>query len=244
MVEKKKLRHNRRFNHEAAILIENPPDGIYHHGKMVNYSRAGMYFESNVAHQPGSTIIFGIENSPYSACSGVYRAQVKWCKKLPDDVSIFYYGVGVEYIRPDGPAAHTGQRATVPPRSGPHSGNKSRKDQRMLRGAPGSQRSGIHSTPVKKVAKKANQREQRKHPRKSYPKTIVYGSHHRFHKGVIKDISRGGIFIETNDVFHIGENLILALPYANHAKGLKVKGEVVRIGRHGLAVKFNSIIKN
>ncbi|MHC4458104.1 MAG: PilZ domain-containing protein, partial [Planctomycetota bacterium] len=77
------FRDNARFDHEAAILIENYPRGSYYHARMFNYSQGGMYFESNIPFRRGTIIIFGIENSPFENCPGVYRAKVKWCKKLP-----------------------------------------------------------------------------------------------------------------------------------------------------------------
>jgi hypothetical protein len=66
-----------------------------------HYSQSGMYFESNIPFRRGTIIIFGIENSPFENCPGVYRAKVKWCKKLPDKSSIYYYGVGAEFFKPN-----------------------------------------------------------------------------------------------------------------------------------------------
>ena len=86
-----------RFEHEATVMIENYPAGHYHEGRMYNYSRSGMYFESDFAPKTGSAIFIGIENSPYSSGHDVYRAKVMWCKKLPEKASYYYYGVGVRY---------------------------------------------------------------------------------------------------------------------------------------------------
>ena len=86
-----------RFRHEATVMFENYPAGDYHEGRMYNYSRSGMYFESDFAPKIGSDIFVGIENSPYSAGHDVYRAKVVWCKELPEKASYFYYGVGIKY---------------------------------------------------------------------------------------------------------------------------------------------------
>lgn len=86
-----------RFEHEATVMIEDYPAGRYHEGKMFNYSRSGMYFESDFAPRIGSDIFIGIENSPYSSNHDVYRARVIWCKDLPEQASYYYYGVGVKY---------------------------------------------------------------------------------------------------------------------------------------------------
>ena len=90
-------RDDTRFHHEATIMIENYPKGKYYEGRMYNYSRGGMYFESDFAPGLGTDVFIGIENSPYSSDHDVYRARVMGVKKLPDKASFFYYGVGVSY---------------------------------------------------------------------------------------------------------------------------------------------------
>ena len=91
-------RENRRFPHEAAIMYENYPTGKYYEGRMLNYSRGGLYFESDFAPPIGTEIFIGIENSPYSAGHDVYRAKVVWHKKLGEKESFYYYGIGVRYF--------------------------------------------------------------------------------------------------------------------------------------------------
>jgi hypothetical protein len=91
-------RANMRFRHEAAIMFENYPSGKYYEGKMFNYSRGGMYFESNFAPAIGTEIFIGIENSPYTSGHDVYRAKVVWQKRLKDAQSLFLHGVGVKYF--------------------------------------------------------------------------------------------------------------------------------------------------
>ena len=90
-------RGNSRFPHEAAIMFENYSTGNYYEGRMANYSRAGLYFESDFAPNPGMEIFIGIENSPFSAGHDVYRAKVMWCSELHEKVSFYYYGVGVKF---------------------------------------------------------------------------------------------------------------------------------------------------
>jgi len=91
-------RADARFRHEAAIMFENYPSGTYYDGKMFNYSRGGMYFESNFAPEIGTEIFIGVENSPYTAGHDVYRAKVIWQIRLKDAQSLFFHGVGVKYF--------------------------------------------------------------------------------------------------------------------------------------------------
>ena len=90
-------RADTRFRHEAAIMFEHYPSGKYFEGKMFNYSRGGMYFESNFAPEIGTEIFIGVENSPFTSGHDVYRAKVIWHVKLQDPEAVFSHGVGVKY---------------------------------------------------------------------------------------------------------------------------------------------------
>lgn len=92
------LRYNTRFYHEATIMVEDYPNGKYYEGRMLNYSRGGLYFEADFSPKVGSEIFIGMEKSPYTSGHDVYRARVMWSKPLPDNDSFFYYGIGVQYL--------------------------------------------------------------------------------------------------------------------------------------------------
>ena len=89
-----------RLKHTASILLENFPAGAHHEAKMHNYSRGGMYFESDYAPLPGTEIYIGIEKSPYDSSPDMYRAQVRWRQKLLMQDSQYSFGVGVKYYYP------------------------------------------------------------------------------------------------------------------------------------------------
>ena len=78
-------------------MYEHFGSGRYFEGKMLNYSRGGMYFESNFAPEIGTEIFIGVENSPYTSGHDVYRAKVIWHFKLQDPEAVFSHGVGVKY---------------------------------------------------------------------------------------------------------------------------------------------------
>jgi hypothetical protein len=91
-------RATRRFHHETAIMYEHYPSGRYFEGKMYNFSRSGMYFESNFAPEVGTEIFIGVENSPYTSGHDVYRAKVIWHARLEAGNSFFFHGIGVKYF--------------------------------------------------------------------------------------------------------------------------------------------------
>ena len=98
MVPNPDQRDNSRFPHAASIMFENYASGRYYEGRMVNYSRGGMYFESDFAPKVGTEIFIGVENSPHTSGHDVYRAKVIWKKELADRQSLYLYGVGVKYF--------------------------------------------------------------------------------------------------------------------------------------------------
>jgi len=93
-------RASRRFAHEAAIIIEKCDSRTYYtHGRMYNYSSGGIYFESDVAFQPGTQVQIDIENPSDDFSSGHLFGEVKWCEEIAAAVVLYDYGIGVEFDR-------------------------------------------------------------------------------------------------------------------------------------------------
>jgi hypothetical protein len=244
----KEYRSNVRLDHEATILIEEIPEGTYYHGKMVNYSDNGMCFESHIAHEPGAPIFYSIENSPYPKCPGVYHGQIRWCRKLPETASLYSYGLGVEYAKPgllDSIKEDTPQ--AVPHTPAPHEAVKGddKVEGAAIRITDAIEiEQALADIPNLHESHPDDDMEHRKHSRRSFDRPILYATRNRFFKGTIKDISKGGVFIEAPDMMAVGQRLTLAIPSGRQGRGLKLRGEIVRIDQEGLAIQFKSIIKN
>ena len=84
----------------------------------------------------------------------------------------------------------------------------------------------------------------RKYQRIKSSKHIYYTTNNHFYTGLIKDISKTGIFIQTKDSFPHGQILMLDIPFSNKNKNTIVNGEVVRSTQQGFGVRFKSIVKN
>ncbi|MGD9149797.1 MAG: PilZ domain-containing protein, partial [Desulfobacterales bacterium] len=56
-------RASKRFGYEAPIIIKNCDYGTYAYGRMYNYSRGGLYLESDAALNPGTHVRIDIEAS-------------------------------------------------------------------------------------------------------------------------------------------------------------------------------------
>lgn len=97
-----------RFTYEAPVEIDS--GGQYtaatvkdtpsiFTGRLVNYSRGGMYIESSISVDPGSIILINMRYARSGQMVGKvkqYRAKVRWCRKREGDTSHFY-GIGAMY---------------------------------------------------------------------------------------------------------------------------------------------------
>ena len=90
-------RKSPRRNCTTTVMFENYLTGNYFEGRMVNYSRDGMCFESDIAPEIGTEIFIGVEKSPYSPNYDVFRAKVMWSRALTLKESYYSVGVGVRY---------------------------------------------------------------------------------------------------------------------------------------------------
>lgn len=88
-------RDTARMDHIAALQVQDIESGKIHKARMFNYSKDGVYFESDSVLNPGMQIYIGIQNSPYASLPDVleyHLAQIVWQKKLKDSFFRFGYG--------------------------------------------------------------------------------------------------------------------------------------------------------
>lgn len=82
--------------------------------------------------------------------------------------------------------------------------------------------------------------EQRKHPRKGCFMAVDYADRDRVFKDFIKNISAGGVFIETNTPFSIGKGISLTFSSSNYERPIKITGKIVWTGTLGIGVQFKN----
>ena len=83
----------------------------------------------------------------------------------------------------------------------------------------------------------------REHPRKPYSKIALFTSGKHFYKGLIKNISRRGVFVETKGIFNLGQIIKLVIPGTSIDNGVMLKGEVIRCSTTGIGVEFKSLLR-
>ena len=206
-------RKNKRNEYKTTIALESLDPGTSMVATMFNYSKGGLYFESDTFISPGKEIFIGISGSPYASKTNTYechRVQVKWLKELYN--STYRYGYGVEHQNPVECAA-TNLIVTVQ--------DETDNPQKV----------------------KESDMELRKHPRRSFPKPVYFSAQNRYYLGLIKDITRGGLFIQTADSISLGHEIHLVIPDTKYDKNVMIKGKVVRLTPKGVAVKFTGLVK-
>jgi len=83
--------------------------------------------------------------------------------------------------------------------------------------------------------------KKRKHKRLSCLITADCLHQSRASNNYIKDISFGGVFIETRESFAKGDEIRLTLSLSQHVKPFKITGEIVRTTAEGVGIQFKTV---
>ncbi len=95
-VENLENRDTARIDHTSSLQVKDLQSGKIHKAKMINYSKEGIYFESDSVLNPDMQFYIGIQNSPYASLPDVleyHRAKIMWRKKLKRSFFRFGYGL-------------------------------------------------------------------------------------------------------------------------------------------------------
>jgi hypothetical protein len=71
----------------------------------------------------------------------------------------------------------------------------------------------------------------------------VLSSTCHLYRGLIKNISRRGIFVETKGTLNVGQIIKLVIPGTGIDNGVMLKGEVIRCDQTGIGVEFKSQLR-
>jgi Tfp pilus assembly protein PilZ len=91
-------RDNTRIDFFAFLKVIDLKYGNIHKGRMFNFSKDGIYFESDSLLNTGTLVFLIVEDSPFASTYGIlkyYRALVIWRKKLKG--SVLDYGYGIQF---------------------------------------------------------------------------------------------------------------------------------------------------
>jgi len=84
-------------------------------------------------------------------------------------------------------------------------------------------------------------KEKRINIRKACEIPLNYAANNRVYSNHIKNISRSGVFIETQRPFIVGEEIIMSFKLEGFERPLKIKGEIAHATREGVGVEFKDL---
>lgn len=89
-----------------------------------------------------------------------------------------------------------------------------------------------------------NIRDPRKYPRIPYIGPVVFKcDKHQYNKGLILNISRSGVFIETKNKCLLGQAIEIVIPNKKIDKRVRIKGWIVRLSQTGIGVTFKGTLE-
>jgi len=206
---KSEERKNTRFRHTSAITREDVVSGVHYGANMYDYSKDGLYFEADYLLEPEDEIFIGIENSPYASAPGVYECYRAKVKWRKD--------LDLERSHNYGYGIQFYYPNYICPT--------------IIEGEIPQRSASQLTTPDKRD-------HAREYPRRPYVTKIIFASKHRFYEGLVKNISRKGIFIEIHQNFSIDQQLTMVVPLVGREKGIKLKGKVVWSSSEGFGLEF------
>ena len=79
----------------------------------------------------------------------------------------------------------------------------------------------------------------RHHPRRAFRLCVKMSHGGISSEHQARDISLGGIFVETSEKLMPGQKVEISLPFANQDRHIKMNGKVVRVTDDGVGVQFD-----
>jgi Tfp pilus assembly protein PilZ len=84
-------------------------------------------------------------------------------------------------------------------------------------------------------------KEKRTNIRKSCDIPLNYATNNRVFTNTIKNISRSGLFIETQRPLIVGDEIVMSFKLEGFDRPLKIKGEIAHATREGVGVEFKGL---
>lgn len=84
--------------------------------------------------------------------------------------------------------------------------------------------------------------DNREYPRKDCHADVIYSDNNRLAQGMIINISAGGLYLQPDSPFAVGQDVTLSFEHPFAEKQVKVNGKIVRSDQKGIGVKFDESI--
>jgi hypothetical protein len=206
-------RKHKRHQYEAFISHDILSPEVKPAGKIYNFSRRGLYFETNQNFLPLEEIFVEVidqAGTPDTEQELLFDVEIIWRKKLID--APFRYGYGAKFKFSseiiEQKIKKTRLKSPPPP-------------------------------PPPPPPKLEDQTEVREFPRKRCRHSIVFNHGNRIYRGWVINISRSGAFIQTRSKCSLGSKIRVVIAGNKPGKGLDRLGWIVRVNSEGFGLSFN-----
>ena len=209
---KQERRRHKRFKYEALVSHDVSTNDIIHTGKMFNFSKGGLYFQSEQNIYPGEDIFVGLAihaDSPGKDTQLIFEVKIVWQQKLAS--SPYRYGFGGSFL-----SSHD-----------------------SIESFPGTGQ--VEKVAAGEIYQDGFSRENdsRRHSRRPYNKPLYFSFEQNDYKQFVTNIGRSGAFISTREKFPLGGKITLTVPGTQRGKEAKVTGWIVRTSMDGIGVSFD-----
>ena len=83
----------------------------------------------------------------------------------------------------------------------------------------------------------------RRYPRQHFSNSVFFTSRNEYFEGLSDNISKNGIFIETQEDFTVGQMVRLVIPGTKIDNGTMLKGEIRHRNKKGIGIQFKQLSK-
>jgi Tfp pilus assembly protein PilZ len=91
---------------------------------------------------------------------------------------------------------------------------------------------------------KGRPKEKRQSPRKNVSVPVEYATPQGTYQDFIKNVSAGGVFIETKEALEVGHEIVMVFPLFSFEDPVKVNGKIAWKGPQGIGVKFERTLRD
>jgi PilZ domain len=81
-------------------------------------------------------------------------------------------------------------------------------------------------------------KQMRRHARTQCSENTHFAANRRLFEGKIINLSAGGTYIQSKAQFFVGQDVVIAGPFADDQSEMKRQGKIVRLDAQGFAVRF------
>jgi hypothetical protein len=86
--------------------------------------------------------------------------------------------------------------------------------------------------------RRSQNKQNRRFPRTQCSEDTHFAANRRLFEGRIKNLSAGGTYIQSKTQFFVGQDVVVAGPFAEDQSEIKRRGKIVRLDAKGFAVEF------